>query len=189
MFGGGGESSSWGMPGSVKTMVGMQDEDSMCPSLSYQQRMYGFAGCFVTGWFVSFLSTMSLWSGNFKSFGIMYTFGSIVALCSSGFLLGPKRQCKNMCKKIRIVATCFYLGSLLAVIITAAAWPSYDDADQAKDPGHVAGEEKPGGGIVILLEIVVQFCAAVWYMASYIPFGRKMIKNCCGSCMGQVTEG
>ena len=156
----------------------------MCPSLSYTQRMYGFAGCFVAGWMVSFLSTISLWQGNFKTFGIFYTFGNIIALCSTAFLIGPKRQCKNMWKPIRRVATAIFLGSLLAVIITAASWPEYTAAAQAANAKHKKGHEKPGGGIMILLLIIIQFCAAVWYTASYIPFGRKMLKNCCATCVG-----
>ena len=187
MWGGGGSSGggdAWGAGGSIRGMVGMGENDSLCPSLSYTQRMYGFAGCFVAGWLVSFLSSISLWQGNFKTFGIFYTFGNIIALCSTGFLIGPKKQCKNMCKPIRRVATAMFLGSLLAVIITASSWPEYTAEDHAANPEHKVGHEKPGGGMVILLEIIVQFCAAIWYTASYIPFGRKMLKNCCASCVG-----
>ena len=33
-------------------------------------------------------------------------------------------------------------------------------------------------GFLVLLCIIIEFCAYVWYMASYIPFARKSIVKC-----------
>jgi hypothetical protein len=35
----------------------------------------------------------------------------------------------------------------------------------------------PRSGIIVLLVLVVQYAAMVWYGASYVPFGRTVIKK------------
>jgi hypothetical protein len=32
--------------------------------------------------------------------------------------------------------------------------------------------------LLVLFLLFIQFCAGIWYTASYIPFGRKMILSC-----------
>ena len=59
--------------------------------------------------------------------------------------------------KKRIGAACFYIGMIIVVI-------SCGLADVAP-------------GIVILL-LIIQLCAAIWYAASYFPYGRTILKNC-----------
>ncbi|RLN74312.1 hypothetical protein BBJ28_00005643 [Nothophytophthora sp. Chile5] len=114
---------------------------STCPSLSKRQRMIGFASCFCLGYIVSFGSTFALIAGsdNGAKFGITYTLGNIIALCGSGFLVGPKQQVKLMMKPVRRVATFIYL----IMIVTA-----------------------PQLGLVVLLLVFIQFLAAVWYVSS-----------------------
>ena len=70
------------------------------------------------------------------------------------FLFTPQRQIKSMFMAKRIWATGIYLTMLLATLIAAFA-------------GAPA--------ILLLLFIFVQWCALVWYFASYIPYGQKMI--------------
>lgn len=43
--------------------------------------------------------------------------------------------------------------------------------------------------LLVLLLVVVQFMAGVWYSASYIPYGRSMIKSCCRSTLGGSEAG
>lgn len=35
---------------------------------------------------------------------------------------------------------------------------------------------------VVLILVVIQFLALIWYTASYIPFARTMIINCFTGC-------
>jgi len=37
---------------------------------------------------ISFLSTMSLWGGNYTQFAVLYSVGNTIALLSMGFLMG-----------------------------------------------------------------------------------------------------
>ena len=69
-------------------MSGVGENPCPCCTLSFKQRLYGFAGCFAFGMLLSFLSTMQLWSGNYQAFGALYSIGNLTALLSTGFLMG-----------------------------------------------------------------------------------------------------
>ncbi|POM59392.1 Transmembrane protein [Phytophthora palmivora] len=118
---------------------------STCPSLTRQQRLIGFASCFVLGYLVSFGSTFALIAGsdNGTKFGITYSLGNIISLCGSGFLVGPKQQVKLMFKPVRRVATIIYLVMIVVVLTVAIAAPQL--------------------GLVVLLLVLIQCVAAVWY--------------------------
>jgi hypothetical protein len=40
----------------------------------------------------------------------------------------------------------------------------------------------------VLLLVLIQFLAAVWYSASYIPYGRKIIKGILNKVCGVTSE-
>jgi len=87
---------------------------------------------------------------------MLYVLGNVVAICSTGFLLGPRRQCKKMFHKTRRVACIIYLVLLIAVFACAMS-------------------EVPFGVVIVLF--FMQMMAAFWYAISYIPYGRNMVKN------------
>ena len=61
-----------------------------------------------------------------------------------------------MFKAKRIWATAIYLTMLVATLVAAfLAAPV----------------------VIVLITIFVQWCALVWYIASYIPYGQNMIKK------------
>ena len=93
-------------------------------------------------------------STNIDTFIILYVLGNVVALCSTGFLLGPRSQCRKMFVPTRRYSTVFYLVMLIIVFSCAVA--------------------KVNIGIVIVL-LLIQICAGFWYSISYIPFARKMV--------------
>lgn len=43
--------------------------------------------------------------------------------------------------------------------------------------------------ILVILFLIVQIPAYIWYCASYIPFARDCIKSCLKSCFKKVTKG
>ena len=138
-------------------------------ALTRTQRMYGFGSCLALGCLISFLSTFSI--AKPVSFALLYSLGNIVAFCSTGFLVGPKRQCKMACDASRRISTCIFLSSMLATLLTALLY-------------H-------GSGVTVLciFLILIQFLALVWYTASYIPFAQAMIVSTCKACAGRVTGG
>ncbi|OQR81652.1 hypothetical protein THRCLA_11533 [Thraustotheca clavata] len=161
--------SSIKVPGTTSNDSSMEEVSCGCQKLTKKQRMYGFATCFILGYIISFVSTFALICGsrNAASFGILYSLGNIIALCGSGFLVGPAQQIKLMTKPIRRVAAAIYLSMIFVVLAVAIMAPQL--------------------GLLILLLALIQFGAAVWYSASYIPYGRKIIASFGSKCMGSMA--
>jgi len=127
--------------------------------------MWGFGFCFLAGVALTLTSMFSFTKmvmGHPRDFAIKYTFGNILAICSTGFLIGPMRQIKNMSAESRWIAALIYAGAMVLTLVAAFAIKS--------------------AGITVLC-IMCQFCAGVWYVLSYIPFGRRMLKKCCDDAL------
>ncbi|XP_074379740.1 uncharacterized protein LOC141720938 isoform X2 [Apium graveolens] len=106
----------------------MDDLNQNC-TLSYQQRLYGFAICLVSGVACTLLSMLVFF--NPIKFGITFSFGNLLAIGSTAFLIGPKRQVTMMLDPVRIYATAIYLVhnkllTLLAILLefSALVWYS-----------------------------------------------------------------
>jgi len=95
------------------------------PNMTYKQRLGGFVGCFGLGWMLSMIGTFTLIGGpsedNIRAFIALYICGNIVALCATGFLLGPRRQCAKMWHPTRRYSTAFFLAMLIIVFAVAVA--------------------------------------------------------------------
>jgi Got1/Sft2-like family len=95
------------------------------PNMTYKQRLGGFVGCFGLGWILSMIGTFTLIGGpsedNIRAFIALYICGNIVALCATGFLLGPRRQCAKMWHPTRRYSTAFFLSMLIIVFAVAVA--------------------------------------------------------------------
>lgn len=132
------------------------------PKLSWDDRLMGFAGCFVIGLTISLTSMFSftqLLLGDPAPFAWKLSIGNLLAIASSSFLAGPKSQCEKMTSPVRLGATAVYLGSIVFTLVAALGLHRW---------------------YVTLLSIVAQFAALAWYCASYIPFGRALIKRVVG---------
>jgi hypothetical protein len=42
--------------------------------------------------------------------------------------------------------------------------------------------------LLTIISTAVQFCALVWYVLTYIPYGRKFCMNCLKSCCCGANE-
>ncbi len=78
----------------------------------------------------------------------------VLALCATGFLLGPKAQCVKMWAPTRRYSTGFYLFMLIVVLVVALLKQNI---------------------FLVLFLLFIEILAAVWYSISYIPFGRKIV--------------
>jgi hypothetical protein len=66
------------------------EEDSLCPTLTFKERIIGFLICCVVGstcspgYTLSILSTISmiLGKGTMARFGIVYTLSNIISICA-----------------------------------------------------------------------------------------------------------
>jgi hypothetical protein len=80
------------------------------------------------------------------------------------FLSGPKKQCKSMFDKKRIITTIVLLAAIILVITCGIV------GEVTKDPD--TGDINPIFPILVLVGVVIEYCAYFWYSLSYIPFGR-----------------
>eukprot|EP00804_Cyclotella_cryptica_P005936 CCRYP_000195-RA/>CCRYP_000195-RA protein AED:0.33 eAED:0.33 QI:256/1/1/1/1/1/4/276/231 len=146
----------------------MMDEMSeYCPKLTFQQRVVGFATCFTLGYLMSFMSfrlIIKLVEGNPAPFVFLYSSGNLLSLMSSMFLSGPQKQFKYMFDEKRKMTSIVYLTSL-GTSITVCFIPMPTGAKI---------------GILVLL-LLLQMSASLWYTLSYIPYGRatatKMLRS------------
>jgi len=118
----------------------------------------GFIGCSVVGFLLSLIGTLVLFNGlstsNVRIFAVLYVLGNIIALCATGFLLGPKAQCRKMWLPTRRWSTAFYLLMIIIVFIVALLKQNV---------------------FLVLFLLVIEILAGTWYSISYIPFGRKIV--------------
>lgn len=122
------------------------------------QRLYGFCICFAIGFVLSVMSTFfipGIIRGDPGPFATTYTLGNLCAIGSSAFLMGPMRQLKSMMKETRIFAALIYVGSMALTL-------------------YFAFGLKSAGAVIV--GIIVQFLAGIWYCLSYIPGARACVK-------------
>ncbi|TMW96269.1 uncharacterized protein [Solanum lycopersicum] len=129
------------------------DQEALC-SVSPLQRVYGFAACLLAGFICMFLS-MIVFIKPIK-FALLFTFGNMLAIGSTAFLIGPMQQLSMMMDPVRAYATSMYVGCVVLALI-CALWIH--------------------SKILTLLAIICEICALVWYSLSYIPFARRMVSN------------
>jgi hypothetical protein len=157
MFGGGGSSSST----TESILPTFQDEPAcagICPQLTYMQRIMGYAACTGIGFLLSLMGTLVLFGGtnskNIRTFAVLYVLGNIIALCATGFLLGPQKQCVKMWQPTRRWSTSLYLIMIIVVFIVAIMRQNV---------------------FLVLFLLLVEIIVGCWYSLSYVPFGRKIV--------------
>lgn len=147
-----------------KAAVGMQEQQEKgllgqideAVTLSWKNRLIGFGCCFAFGLLLTFISIPMLWTMQVTKFAVLYSVGSVVSILSTLFLMGPVKQFQRMLEEKRILATIVYIGAIGATL--AVAFTTHN-----------------AGACLILL--VVQICAMVWYVLTWIPGGQAMLKG------------
>ncbi|KAJ9545685.1 hypothetical protein OSB04_025392 [Centaurea solstitialis] len=94
----------------------LDDAQNLC-NLSPTQRLYAFAACVLAGFLCMFLSTI-VFAIPIK-FAVLFTFGNMLAVGSTGFLMGAARQFQMMFDSVRIYATTIYIGFVVLALICA----------------------------------------------------------------------
>ena len=184
--------------------------NTVCPALTFKQRVYGFAICFCIGCVISLSSMFSfhrLLAGHPAQFAIKYSLGNTIALLSTGFLMGPKTQLKRMSHPTRWIAALVYVLAIIGTI-TFCFTPPHSAAlvvicicIQARAtagsrtpcraaPSPLASRRRrtrlcsrPWLPTAACCAHRVQCGAMFWYCLSYIPFGRRIVMACCKSTM------
>ncbi|TVU22891.1 hypothetical protein EJB05_32612 [Eragrostis curvula] len=129
------------------------DTEELC-SLSPLQRVYAFAICLVVGLALMILSLL-VFVRPIK-FAVLFTFGNIMAVGSTAFVMGPQKQLRMMFDPVRVYASAIYVGCVILALIFAL-W-IHDK-------------------LLTLIAIICEICALFWYSLSYIPFARRMVSD------------
>ncbi|CAA2998740.1 vesicle transport SFT2B [Olea europaea subsp. europaea] len=90
--------------------------EGLC-SLSPLQRLYGFAACLAAGLVCVFLSLIVFVKP--IKFALLFTFGNVLAIGSTTFLIGPQQQLRMMLDPVRVYATAIYAGCVVVALICA----------------------------------------------------------------------
>ena len=158
---------TWGASRLFSRSIEVQDQKNLvsciCPSLTLEERIYGFLSCYAIGCALSFSAFMSmhaLMNGNPTPFAIRYTVGNLLGLFSTAFLVGPREQYRKMMAPVRVGATTIYLGTIATTLGFALL----------REP------------TLTLASMLLQLIALAWYCLSYVPFGRQLLRRCCFRC-------
>ena len=105
--------------------------------------------------FMSLRLIFKLVEGNPAPFVFLYTSGNLLSLLSSTFLSGPSRQFKSMFDEKRRTTSIVYLSTLsTSIVVCFIPLPALVKM-----------------GVLVLL-LLVQMGASLWYTLSYVPYGR-----------------
>ncbi|XP_058100412.1 uncharacterized protein LOC131245161 isoform X2 [Magnolia sinica] len=136
----------------------LDESNCYCP-LSPLQRLYGFGGCLVAAFLCMLLSLVAF--ARPVKFAIIFSFGNLLAIGSTAFVIGLARQVRMMFDPVRIYATSIYIGSVVLALVCALCFHNK---------------------ILTILAIIIEICALIWYSLSYIPFARRMVSQLIVSC-------
>eukprot|EP01017_Pseudomicrothorax_dubius_P016861 TRINITY_DN1905_c0_g2_i2.p1 TRINITY_DN1905_c0_g2~~TRINITY_DN1905_c0_g2_i2.p1 ORF type:complete len:182 (-),score=38.33 TRINITY_DN1905_c0_g2_i2:150-695(-) len=142
-----------------------QPNESCFPTLTFKERFIGFGVCVLIGLLLELVSL-----GSFKEiirgepgrFAICYTLGNVLSLVGTSFLTGPVKQFKNMSDPKRLYTSLTYLGAMILTLVSALYLQK---------------------GLLVIIFVIVQFAAYVWYVLSYIPYGQECAKKVFKSAM------
>ncbi|XP_076952555.1 uncharacterized protein LOC143626301 [Bidens hawaiensis] len=131
----------------------LYETDDLC-NLSSTQRLYAFGACSLAGLVCMLLSTI-VFAIPIK-FAVLFTFGNLLAVGSTTFLMGPTRQLRMMFDPVRLYATCIYIGFVVLALI-CALWIH--------------------SKLLTIIAILCEIGALIWYSLSYIPFARSIVSK------------
>jgi Got1/Sft2-like family len=126
------------------------------------------------GYIIGGLSILQVF--NPVKFAISFTLGNILSLTGykiyhldrTGFLIGFKKQCENMVDKERRITTIVFFSAMIMVFVSCYALHSK---------------------LLVLIFLIVEICAYIWYAASYIPFAQNCIKGCLNKTAKDIGVG
>ena len=95
--------------------------------------------------------------GKTSKFAFLYTAGNIISIVGILFLVGPARQLKNMSDPHRRWSSLAFIVSIIMTLVSVYVFKSK---------------------ILTIIFVVIQLFAYIWYVLSYIPYGRDILKKC-----------
>jgi hypothetical protein len=183
----------------AKSAVGIQTEKSQideiaefCPNLTWNQRIYGFAACYVIGYLITFMSFnffTQLIEGDPVPFVVIYS--ELILILSSRFLI--MIVFKN--SQHLLIPSHTGLGNIISLCSAMfLCGPKrqfkkmFDDTRRTVTIIYLTTlaasiilclikfDKDVKLGILIAL-LITQFFSSIWYSLSYIPLARRAVKK------------
>ena len=149
-----------------------QNGNSCCPTLSLNERMAAFVFFNVLGYILQIGSFARFMTSIIKRdpthFALVYSFGNVLAIVGTLFLVGLKEQIRLASQKTRRTISLIYFGSLFLSIIFALTI------------------NNAFGKILTAISVAVQMISYWWYTFSYIPFARSLLRGCFACCKTMI---
>jgi len=143
----------------------LQSSVSEAVTLTWQQRLMGFAACAGLGLLCFLIASISMLRP--VKFATAFTMGNILLVGSSFFLAGPAKQFKMMTKGGRLWASAGFVGSMILTLFVAFRFRSI---------------------FLTLPCLAVELFCMLYYLASYVPFGQQMLRSACTRCCGDTFD-
>lgn len=157
--------------GSMRDMaaswLGANSPEGACPQLSLKQRIIGWAVCWGLGIILELGSFGRLVRAAFGGsaaaarFAGTYSAGNVLALLGTCFLVGPREQLDSMTSEHRMWPSLAFVGSVVLTLIVAC--------------GH---KEYHGKTFLVLLLVIIQWAALIWYTLSWFPRVQQVLSTC-----------
>lgn len=126
-----------------------------CVELGFTQRMVLGIGFLVAG--LLLLSVSPLFVVSPAKFGWVYTFGNVFVLCSCAFIVGSIRQFRvTLQDRSKMLAIVMYVTAMVFTLAAAL---------------------RLGMALMTMFFVAFQFCSAIWYVGSYIPYAHSCLST------------
>ncbi|RLN14807.1 hypothetical protein BBJ28_00026885 [Nothophytophthora sp. Chile5] len=90
-----------------------------------------------------------------RFYALFYSLSNLASFASLVFIMGQNRLQKRMLSRKRGMSGRVWMWSLALTLVIAFVFPTH--------------------WFIVLLLLLAQFVAMIWYGASFIPFGRKFV--------------
>lgn len=145
------------------------ENDSCFPTLSKKQRITGFVGFILAGFFCLFLAGMyaPVLVLKARKFALLYTLGSLFIISSFAFLRGPMNHLRHLFSRERLPFTLAYFGTTFATLYFALVVRST---------------------LPTALFALCQVVSLLWFILTYIPGGQTGLRFFSKVFTGMVTR-
>ena len=144
-------------------MATLKNEEPTCPGIDFTYRLIAFLGQGILG--ILLVIAKIKFSPTIND-SIALTIGIIILFTSVLWIMNYKNLFKKMLEPVRMVNAFILFGCMAASIVIPLFFPSINS--------------------ICFIVGVVECCACVWYLLSFIPFAQNLCttigKSCCNSC-------
>lgn len=134
-----------------------REEEEGWFALNRWDRLLIFGGCNIAA-AACFVLCFALWPiliAKPRKFATLWSFGSVLFLCSWGAMMGPMAYIQHLLSGNRLPFTAAYFGSIFMTIYFSMGLQS---------------------SFLTLIAAIVQIAALIWYLVSYFPMGSSGLR-------------